>query len=177
MQWQDDVREVECRCGGMLRWHRVVYGNRPMGRDAQPFEPCVLFRDPTAPEGQYRVPGWNDEAPPPGYEKVEIKTIKQWQAITRQMSAHGRREAEKAYYERQEAIDKVKSEMRADLRREMRHWDGPAREFAEAALARSEAHKPRTMPTGEVISHALEYDSSNREAWRDERTGWKGRRS
>ena len=176
-EWQEDLHEIECVCGGTMRWHRVVYGQRPMGRDAQPFDPVTLFRDPTAPEGQYRVPGWNDEKPPAGYEKVEIKTIREWEAVTRQMSVHGRRVAEEAYHEKQQAIDKVRAEQRAELRNEMRHWHGEARAFAEAALARSEARKPRPMPTGEVISHALEYDSSNREPWRDERTGWRGRKS
>jgi hypothetical protein len=174
--WSDCVQNALCECGGILVWKRVIYGDPP-SRSAQPFEPVVLFRDPTAPEGQYRTPGWSDEPTPAGFERVEIRSIREWEGITRQMSAHGRREAEAAYYERQQAIDKVRSEQRAELRREMKHWDGPLREFAAHALERSENKQRRPVPTGEVVAHALEYDSSNREAWRDERTGWNGRRS
>lgn len=179
--WQDEVGPEACSedngCQGTLQWYRVIYGQQPMGRDAQPFDPVTLFRDPNAPEGEFRYPGWNDEPTPEGYERVEIRSIREWETVTRKMSAHGRSVAEKAYYERKEAIDKVRAEQRAELRREMQHFDGPMRAFAEAALERSENRKRRPMPTGEVIAHALEYDSSNREVWRDERTGWKGRRS
>jgi len=163
-------------CEGTLTWYRVIYGEPPT-RTAQPFAPVVLFRDPTAPEGQYRTPGWNDEPTPAGFERVEIRNIREWENVTKQMSAHGRREAEAAHYERQRAIDIVRKEQRDELRSQMRHWSGEARELAEHALAKSENRPRRKAPTGEVISHALEFDSSNREAWRDQRTGWKGRRS
>ncbi len=174
--WSDRVQNALCECGGIFVWKRVVYGDPPT-RNAQPFDPVVLFRDPTAPEGEYRTPGWNDEATPAGFERVEIRSIREWEQVTKQMSAAGRRKAEEAYYDRREAIGKVKAELHAELRREMQHFDGPMREFAAAALERSEARKGRPMPSGEVVAQALEYDSSNREAWRDERTGWKGRRS
>lgn len=177
-----------CECGGVFEWYRIIYGHQP-SRNAQPFDPVTLFRDPTAPEGEYRTPGWNDEPTPAGFERVEIRNVREWEAVTRRMSARGRQEAERAYNERQQAIDIVKKELRADLREQMEKWrlsDVPPEyaeqaaatlKFAEYALEQSERKRPRPMPSGEVVSHALEYDSSNREAWRDERTGWKGRRS
>src|ERR1700746_1172640 len=94
-RWMDAAENTPCDrgCAGTLTWYRVIYGEPP-SRNAQPFAPVVLFRDPTAPEGQYRTPGWNDEPTPAGFERVEIRNIREWENVTRQMSAHGRREAE-----------------------------------------------------------------------------------
>jgi hypothetical protein len=177
--WLDYVMDNEdCpaeNCGGHLRWFRIVYGNPPSGRDAQGFTPIVLFRDPST--GEYRVPGIATEGTPPGFERAELRTLAELERVTKQMSARGRAEAERLHHEKHEAIGKVKAELHAELRNEMRHMSGAALEFAEAALARSEARQTKRAFSGEVVNHVLEYDSSNREAWRDQRTGWRGKRS
>ena len=148
--------------------------DRAYGREAQPFDPVVVYRNP---DGSYGVPGQSTDPTPAGSERVELRTIRDLERVQREMTMRARAEAVAALSSEQAAMNKVKSGLHAELRAAMRHMDNRARAFAEAALERSESKPERRPPDGSVSIEVLNKDASNRQGWRDERTGWKERRS
>jgi hypothetical protein len=56
--------------------------------DAERFIPPVVFRNPSAGDQEFMVPGRSDQQPPPGYERVELKTRAQIDRFCKEYDSH-----------------------------------------------------------------------------------------
>lgn len=140
--------------------------------NAQPFSPVLLFRKP---DGSYSFPGVNDAPTPEGCQRVELRTVDEVRKLEREVNrieyarheeAHGR---EEAFYA------ELQSRNRSELRAAMQHMSPAGRDFALEAMRRNdERSRPRFEPGFNI--EIFSQDSSNREDYRDQTSGWRGRK-
>lgn len=155
-------------CNGDPSAHGFV---RPS--NASKVAPMVYYENPRT--GHQQVPGRSDDQrahhhlTAMGYQRVEMRPGRQydqWQ----------QREQRKAAVEaeiREKQYDAVEGEQirenRKQLRKDMQWMSREGRAFAELALKKSEAKeaaRKKVKPKAPYVQ-AMEYDSSNREAWHD----------
>ena len=141
----------------------------PQGEHGTLPHPIVVHVSST---GRFRFPGSPDAKAPKGFEKVELKTISEVQKFERQVNHRLREEARDHQENEEKFFAGVKAQLRSDLRQAMKNMTPKGRDFARIVMALNDAR--RRKPT-EVGFHCdiLHNDAGNREAWRDERTGWK----
>jgi hypothetical protein len=140
---------------------------------AQRFDPIVVHRSA---DGQYRFPGSVGAPVPVGFEKVELRTRGEVERVLKAADARDNARAEIDLHREHENFEAGRRERRGELLREMPHRSPLFADMVRAAIARQDA-KPRRRAEGRTYVEALEFDSSNREAWRDARTDWRGRRA
>lgn len=145
------------------------------GRDAQPFDPVLIFEDA---QGNIRFPGRNDAPAPEGFKPVKLTDIRQVRKFERQMNDRERVRHEIAIEGERTAFSEVQRRNREELRAAMRHMTPAGRELARAAM--EEGDRQDSQPRGSFDAgfhiEVFSQDSGNREAYRDERTDWKSRR-
>lgn len=157
------------KCQGTT--HRIYLPNGG-NSDACNIDPVVVHR---AADGSYRFPGRSDAVVPEGYEKVELRTIRQIEQFERDVNKQhasliGRRvEIEEQRFNAAQAV------RRARLRSAMVHMSALGRMFAAAAMRRGDSHRIRSYDPGFHLE-ILHQDASNRGVWADVDTGWKERR-
>lgn len=139
---------------------------------AQAFSPVVIHRDVN---GNIRFPGHPDAPIPDGFQKVELRTVREVRALEREMNVRERARFEEAQYREEQAFSAEQRERRAELRQMMRHMTPAGRALAEEAMRQND-ERPRKSYDPNFHVEAFSQDSSNREAYRDERTGWRGRK-
>jgi len=144
----------------------------PSGLNASHFDPVVVHRDKA---GNIRYPGAADAPLPAGFERVELRTFADIDRFSRQVNVSERRKIDQEVSRQQHAIDVTESRMRPELRAAMARMTPQQRAFAEVAIAANNARRPRTTDANFFLE-AREYDGSNREAYRDVRSGWKARK-
>jgi putative FmdB family regulatory protein len=163
-------------------------------RYAQPFTPVVYHQ---APDGAVSFPGRSDELPPPGYEKVELKTVRE----IRKFEAEMNRREYAVWQEHQENVDRARQDnvkrRREDIQALMRGegrqvttidehgnertvtlngFSRFGRNLARIAIDHAN-NKPREKFDPNFHVQVFSQDSSNRRPWRDVDTGWKGRKA
>lgn len=157
-------------CGGPGS-HESIYR-----QDSQRFDPIVLHRDPLS--GEYSVPMHSSDPTPHGYEKIEIRTMREADKHIRYMDARerekavGNREMNRLYFEERtkERREKVDSLIRAGK------LSGRAQWLAENARKMADAkHEKRFAKTLNPNCHfqALSFDSSNRMSYASKETGYR----
>jgi hypothetical protein len=129
----------------------------------------VVHRDK---EGNYRFPGSDTARIPKGFERVELKTIKEVEKFEREVSVNQNREASMHRENEERFFAPMRSKSRSELREHMNGISALGRDFARFAIAMNNARKKRTGDTNFHVE-ILHQDASNREAHRDESTGWK----
>lgn len=154
-------------CGGTS--HKVLL---PSGVNASHFDPVVIHRNA---KGEYRYPGSADAPVPAGFEKVELRTFAEIDQFSRTVNQQERRKIDEQVSREQYAIDQVESRLRPELRAAMQRMTPAQRAFAQIAIARNNANRPQTRDANFFLE-AREYDGSNRDAYRDVRSGWKARK-
>lgn len=171
-QFESDVRErVGCpECGSRRTEILWVSSGSP---HRQLHEPIVLHKYV---DGGFGVPGHARARTPKGAERIECRTIGEYRAAMKEMNAFERTKAG----QRDEKLAKVREAMLSGGRQELtrllaRESDPLARDLLRGALERQDGGSARSF--GEYFCEAMEYDSSNREAWhKPGETGMRGRK-
>jgi phage FluMu protein Com len=136
---------------------------------AQPTEPTVVHLNAA---GEVRFPGRSDAPLPPGFEKVELRTIRERDRFERSINA--RENGKYAIYmeNRERVYAEVERQNRSDLRARMTNMSNLGRDFARVAMERSN-NKPRPRFDAGFMIEANHMNASNRGGECSERTGWR----
>jgi hypothetical protein len=169
---------MECRaCGHTLNIgdfpfcpHESVYA-----QPAQHFDPVVIHKDA---EGNVRFPGRADAAVPAGFEKVELRTVREVRQFEHMMNVRGRAESEQAAYNRTQTFDRESRVRRAELLQRMPGLQPFSRDLAKVAMQQREMRQGSKNKPFDVGFHveAFSQNSSNRGAHCDESSGWQRRK-
>jgi hypothetical protein len=144
-------------CGGPT--HRIWVAHHSQ---CQHFDPIVFHESS---DGRLRFPGRTDGKVPQGFERKEIRTFREYEAFRRKVDhieankIEIANEAEHVFLHMQEAAN------RPDLRQAMQHMTPQWKAFCQRAIENGNA-RPRTFAPNFFVE-AMEFDSSNREAWDD----------
>jgi hypothetical protein len=139
---------------------------------AQHFDPIVVHQ---APDGSYSFPASVDAPVRPGYVKVEIRTLREADRITREVNSREDAAIRQQHHVEQAQREAKRSEYRAQLDRAKERFSPKGREFAEKM--REYVNSKRRPGPGSANFHidVFANDRSNREVHRDARTDWKSR--
>lgn len=141
----------------------------PQGEPGTLPQPIVVHRDE---KGNFRFPGAPDAKVPKHFEKVELKTIKEVEKFEREVNQRLRGEAQRHQENEEQYYAGVKKHLRGELQNAMRSFTPRGRDFARFVMALNDAKKKKSTEVG-FHTEILHNDQGNREAYRDERTGWK----
>jgi len=165
-------------CGKKLElgdWPYCPHGS-VFSVNAARFDPSVVYRNAA---GEYSFPTSPDAAykpAPEGFEKVELTKAHEIRKFENTVNSQER----KKWDEHQERLARASEESararRADLRAAMQHMTPFGRDFARAAMDANDRKGRGSFDAGFRVS-AFSDDASNREPYRDERTGWRSQRS
>lgn len=148
-------------------------------------DPVVVHR---AADGTYKMPGRSDAPVTAGYERVELRSIRDIERFEREVNTQhtsliGRRvEHEQARFEANQAVRRARLRHAITHGFTMKDSDGKTvtfgpmsargRLFAEQALKRGESFTVQSYEPGFRVD-ILHHDAHNREPWRDVDTGWR----
>ncbi len=174
---REPPEEWPCECGATAKrtFDPALTMRRPINLNAQSFDPVVVHRDA---EGNIRFPGHTHAPVPPGFQKVELRTVREVRALEREMN---HRESARAldHITREEmAFSADRADRRSDLTASMRHMSPFGRDFARVAMQQMDERRRTSRRTGEAgfYVECLTQDSSNRGGQRDASTDWKYRK-
>jgi hypothetical protein len=163
------VRTVEaaevrcCKCKGTA----MVWTEEPRSWAAQT-EATVVHRNA---QGELRFPAQADAPVPPGFEKVELRTVGERDRFERQQN-HRENQTHAEFLEnRERTYSEVEKQNRSDLRARMQSMSNLGRDFARLAMEKSN-QKPRWRFDAGFHIETNHQDASSR-GERSERTGWK----
>ncbi|MDE2101405.1 MAG: hypothetical protein KGL39_29425 [Patescibacteria group bacterium] len=128
-------------------------------------------------DGSTRFPASTDAPIPPGFEKQELRTIREIEALERRVNREQQGEHERHLAREYATVGAQVEARHKELLHDMRNMSPRGRALAEAAMALT-ARKLAARPQFQAGFHveALHYDASNREPQRDITTGWKARK-
>jgi hypothetical protein len=141
-------------------------------RRAQNIDPVVVHR---AKDGTYRFPGSADAPIPAGYEKVELRTLAEVDAFSKKVNQHDRSIIDRHVERECQQIEALEAQQRPELRAAMQRMTPAQRALAEHAIRVNNSRRPKGFDSGFHLE-IREMDASNRDAHRDVRTGWRGRK-
>jgi hypothetical protein len=134
------------------------------------------FVDPVvvhvASDGTYRFPGAANAKVPKGFEKRELRTIREIEAFERDVNTKLYAEARQHKENEEKFYSEVRSQLRGELRQRMQSMSQLGRDFAKLAMALNDDRKSRAAEPGFHLQ-ILHFDQTNREEHRDAATGWK----
>ncbi len=158
--------KIACfQCDSPLEWSRTT--------TAAPFEPVVFFEDAA---GNKRFPAAPDAPVPAGFERRELRTIHEVRNFERAVNQEERAEWDEYRNAEDRAFGEQRQARHAELRAAMQHMSPYGRDFAQVAMEQTNRKGRGSYEAGfrlEVFSE----NAGNREAYRDERTGWRSRRA
>lgn len=136
------------------------------------FDPVVVHVDNT---GKVSFPGRSDAKLPPGYERRELRTIQEVRAFQKEYNKRAGEEHEVRQGIKEAQFSENQARHRSDLRVAMMSMSRYGRDFARLAMeVNDKRRKSQPAPVG--YFEAFENDASNRDAHRDELTGWRPRK-
>lgn len=167
--------EAEGCTGTAVRTFEPQFSMRRPRRDAQRFSPVVIHRDSA---GNVRFPGAPDAAVPAGFEKVELRTVAEVRQFERGMDAKERARFESGQAREADFYAERQRRDRAELRVAMQRMTPYGRDFARVAMEENDRKDAGRKTSYDPNFHVecFSMDSSNREAYRDERTNWRARK-
>lgn len=129
-------------------------------------------------DGTTRFPASADAPLPPGFERRELRTIREIESFERRVNQEQQSEHERHLAREHATIGAEVERRHKELLHDMRTMSPKGRALAEVAI-RLNAARHAARPRFEAGFHieALHYDASNREPQRDITTGWKARRA
>ena len=171
------------KCGKELQHGDYPFCEGPGGHgsifnlNAARFDPIRLYENP---DGSLFFPGRNDGSDAPaGAKPIDITSIQQWNQIEKRENERQDSKLRDQIRAKQERIDRTVKTTREQLYRELDRR-GISRQNADEIIrdrderrAKARNFTPRANFTSEVFSQ----DSSNRDAYRDSDTGWRGRKA
>lgn len=123
--------------------------------------------------GKIRFPGRADAKVPKGYNKVELRTIPEIEKFERDYNQRLSAEAEQHHANEARHFEAVRGRNRSDLRMRMQSMSQFGQDFARLVMAINDAKKNKRRGDPNFHVEILHMDQSNREAQRDQETGWK----
>ncbi len=123
-------------------------------------KPIVVFRNAS---GEIAYPGDPTDPAPKGYERQELRTIREVESFEREVGSRERGKAEKFAEAENQFFEVRRKQNRSDLRMAMQSWSPLMRAAAEQAMRKTD-ERPRKQIDGGVLVHVLHYDNSNRAA-------------
>lgn len=146
-------------------------------QDAQGFSPVVIHKDA---KGNIRFPGNSNAPVPDGFQRVELTNVREVRKLEREVNSFELGRAENNRHKQRAVAEGERMERRAKFKELVQTFSPRGRQFAEAMMTARDRHKTRLdRPITDMGFRvdAFSNDSSNREHYRDEATGWKsGRR-
>lgn len=156
-----------CKCKGIAD----TWTEAPQER-AQATAPTVIHRNA---QGEIRFPGRADAPLPAGFEKVELRTLKERDRFEREQNSRENRKQAEYRENRERMYSQVERQNRSDLRSRMASMSNLGRDFARLAMERSN-NKPRPRFDAGFFIESSHLNASNRGGECSERTGWKRRK-
>lgn len=169
-EWGTSETKVQkCECGAKADRVWLSQGDRRMLE-----HPIVLHKHA---DGSYGVPGGSDIATPPGAERVEIRSMAQYDRVMREWNGYERDKAIRHFDKVQEAREVVIAGGRARIAEQLARTTDPYHKDLLRAALEERPTAARELPFREFFSEAMEMNSSNRDAWWDrERASGRGRK-
>lgn len=153
-----DKERVRCKCGG---WMEQLWVSGRGGGFLK--DPAVLH---VYPDGTFGVPGKVDAPTPAGAERVEIRSMAQYNRVMKRLNDGERRRVERLNEKEQELREDAGRYNRGHLIEMLaREKDPMARDILRSAIDRPTTWEPHRMR--EVFSEAFEMMASNRDGWWD----------
>jgi hypothetical protein len=134
-------------------------------------EPVVVH---VAADGAYRFPGSATARVPKGFEKRELRTIREIEKFERDVNCRLSGEAHQHQENEERFFSSVRSELRSELRQRMQSMSERGRDFARLAMALNDQRRGKAIDPG-FHTQILHFNQSNRDSHRDKETGWKSR--
>jgi putative FmdB family regulatory protein len=128
-----------------------------------------------AKDGSFRCPGSTNAKCPAGYERRELRTVRDVTNFERNCNARLRSEAGRHQENEERFYAQVKGKLRSELRQEMQHFSNFGRDFARLVMAANDARSRRVKDAGFHVE-VLHFDQSSRAPHRDSETGWRDRK-
>jgi putative FmdB family regulatory protein len=125
-----------------------------------------------AADGAVRFPGASDAKVPRGFEKRELRTIREAEQFERTFNQQLRVEADRHHMNEDRHFGEVRAQQRSELRMKMQQMSQQGQDFARAAMKANDQRRSKSNDCGFHI-HIIHFDASNREKQRDASTGWK----
>jgi hypothetical protein len=165
-EWDDKKACPQKDCGKI--GEQVVLPARSSGEFSVPIVVHV------AADGAIRFPGRGDARVPEGFERRELRTIREIEHFERQMNARLRSESDRHNSNEERHFSEIKAQQRSELRQRMQGMSEQGRDFARFAMRLNDSRKRKQTECGFHVE-VLHFDQSNREAHSDDRTNWKRR--
>jgi hypothetical protein len=162
------------RCDGVAKqtFEPSIALRRPSSW-AQRFDPVVIHKDAA---GNIRFPGSSDSPVPAGFEKVTLTDFHQVRKLEREMNARERSRAHELNDAKNSHFRDVMKQSREAVSHIVERMSPRGRRFyhamREASDRRMQTREGRSTPESNFFLEAFSMDSSNRDAYRDERNGW-----
>ena len=154
-----DQMAAKCpECG--KRAQQVWLARRSVHRQLS--DPIVVHR---LADGSYSFPGRSDVPTPKGAERIEMRTMGEYQREFRRINQDFASKASRHDEELHRRHEAILSHARSDLRQMMAQSDDPlVKDLCRHALESYNSDRP-DRSGGAIWSEAMERDASNREAW------------
>lgn len=107
--------------------------------NAQRFDPVVYFENA---DGKTRIPGRSDTPTPPGYQRVELKTLAEVRSFERRLGQRDYEQHEQSAARDSAACEVARTKLRRELRSEMERMSNEGRDFARYAIEQTN-NRPR----------------------------------
>jgi hypothetical protein len=125
-------------------------------------------------DGSYRFPMSANAPVPKGFEKKELRTIREIESLERSVNKKLHSESRQHQENEERRFSQLRSDLRGDLRQRMQSMSERGRDFARLAMQLNDQRRSKST---EVDFHTeiLHMDQSNRHEHRDAATEWKRR--
>jgi putative FmdB family regulatory protein len=137
------------------------------------FQPIVIHE---LPDGTFSFPMHGSAPLPDGAQRREITTFAEADRVMRKVNQQERSKSEQHVEQEQAWREEMESANRSDLRQRMQSMSPRGRAFAEFCMRANDQKPQRRTVDPNVYLEIREFDRSNRDAYRDQETGWRERR-
>lgn len=156
-------------CKGNPQDHETV-----RSRAAAAFKPTVVFVNS---KGEYRFPPSSNSRPPAGFQRKELTTLREADSFIREVNMRERLKAEENAYNEKRFWSKVHSGNAEQLKERAKGFQTEEiRRYAERAIEKLRNYQGPRVADPNFYIEPIAYDSSNRESYCNQETGWRERK-
>lgn len=159
---------------------RVTYPGEGVALNARRFEPLVLYQSAADPS-KISVPGRNYEPTDPGYKRIEITSIAQYNTLVKKINESETSKMRDHRYMHQEYWSQRRKAMRDEINARIRN-DGAHRSRLLARWMRERSDSKTIQRYGKPLdahfhSQLLEFDQGHIQDYCDKDTNWRATRA
>lgn len=171
-QW-NGVESVPCSVAGCRLKALIALPRRFQA--AQNSEPFAYYKNPLT--GELFIPAAHqDTRHPKGYQRHEIRTMRQYERFVREQSALHRAGIEESRRDEDQTRALLKRESREQLQQMMKdHFTPEGRGFAEAVMEYMDSQPDRQEYDHRIYISGFEFDRSNRVEHNDAESNYRRR--